>query len=383
MITLPRVIRIGGGSLADLPAALAQCGLSQPFVVTDPFLVQCGMASRLVDVLASAGMAVEVFSDTVADPTVAVVEAGLAVLAAASCDCVIGFGGGSAIDTAKAVAALAFARRPVSALKAPAVTDAPGLPIVAIPTTAGTGSEATRFTVITDDVSNEKMLCAGLAFLPTVAIVDFELTLAKPRRLTADTGIDSLTHAIEAFVSRRANPFSDAMALSALRLIGPSLRRACDEPDDRAAREAMMVGAHHAGLAFSNASVALVHGMSRPLGAFFHVPHGLSNAMLLPAVTAFSAPSARPRYAHCARAMGIAREGDGDESAVSRLLDELTALAADLGVPTPEAYGIDRERYHALIPTMLSQAIASGSPGNNPREASAQDIADLYRMAYA
>lgn len=381
-VNLPRVIRVGGGALAELPAALGQCGLSRPFVVSDGFLAGNGMLDRLMAVLGGAGMAVRAFTDTVPDPTVAVVEAALAALREGDHDCVIGFGGGSPIDTAKAVAALAIDPRPIPSMKAPAATDTPGLPIVAVPTTAGTGSEATRFTIITDEVSSEKMLCAGLAFLPTIAILDYELTLAKPRRLTADTGIDSLTHAIEAYVSKRANPFSDAMALSAMRLIAPNIRRACDAPDDRAAREAMMVGAHHAGLAFSNASVALVHGMSRPIGAFFHVPHGLSNAMLLPAVTAFSAPSARIRYAACARAMGVAREEEGDQSAVARLLDELTALNADLGVPTPAAYGIPQARYMELIPIMAEQALASGSPGNNPRAPDAAEIADLYRQVF-
>lgn len=382
-INLPRIIRVGGGALGELPAALAQCGLSRPFIVTDRFLLGNGMVDQLTTLLADAGIEARIFPDTVPDPTVGVVEAALASLGAAGCDCVMGFGGGSPIDTAKAVAALALDGRSITQMKAPATTDTPGLPIVAIPTTAGTGSEATRFTIITDDVSNEKMLCAGLAFLPTIAIVDFELTMAKPRRLTADTGIDSLTHAIEAYVSKRANPFSDAMAISAMKWIAPNIRKACNEPDNRAAREAMMVGAHHAGLAFSNASVALVHGMSRPIGAFFHVPHGLSNAMLLPAVTAFSAPYALARYADCARAMSVADEREGDQAAVARLLEELSALNADLGVPTPAAYGIDAARYLELIPTMSAQALASGSPGNNPRAASVDEIADLYRAAYA
>lgn len=382
-INLPRIVRIGAGSLAELPAALAQCGLSRPFIVTDRFLVDQGLVARLAEVLAAMGITAAVFADTVPDPTVAVVEAALAAIVAGDHDCVIGLGGGSPIDTAKAVAALAGGGRSLPAMKAPAVTDDPGLPIVAIPTTAGTGSEATRFTIITDEASSEKMLCAGLAFLPTIAIVDYELTLSKPRRLTADTGIDSLTHAIEAYVSRKANGFSDAMALSAMRLIAGNLRRACDAPGDRVAREAMMVGAHHAGLAFSNASVALVHGMSRPIGAFFHVPHGLSNAMLLPAITAFSAPAARVRYADCARAMGAAGEGEGDQAAVARLVDALAALNADLQVPSPRSYGIAEAAWLDLIPTMVAQAIASGSPANNPRLADADEIAALYRACYA
>ena len=342
-----------------------------------------GLADILLDVLAGAGMQTRVFADVAPDPTVAVVDQALAALDLGSHDCVIGFGGGSPMDTAKAVAALALDRRPVAGMKAPVVTDQPGLPVIAVPTTAGTGSEATRFTIITDEATDEKMLCGGLAFLPTIAIVDFELTMAKPARLTADTGIDSLTHAIEAYVSRKANAFSDAMAVSAMGLISANLRKAYEAPGDRRAREAMMIGAHHAGLAFSNASVALVHGMSRPIGAFFHVPHGLSNAMLLPVVTAFSAPAALGRYADCARAMGLARPAEGDQAAVARLLGELSALNHDLGVPSPKVWGIDEGRYHDLIPTMAEQALASGSPGNNPRLATADEIADLYRRAFA
>lgn len=381
-IALPRIIRVGGGALAELPAAMAQCGLSRPFVVTDSFLVSTGMVQRLLASLSDAGMATAVFADTVPDPTVTVVETALARLEASGCDCVIGFGGGSPIDTAKAIAALALDPRAVQSMKAPAVTDTPGLPIVAVPTTAGTGSEATRFTIITDETTSEKMLCAGLAFLPTIAIVDYELTLAKPARLTADTGIDSLTHAIEAFVSQRANPFSDAMALSAMKLIAANIRTACAEPGNRAAREAMMIGAHHAGIAFSNASVALVHGMSRPIGAFFHVPHGLSNAMLLPAVTAFSAPAALPRYAECARAMGCASAEEGDQAAVSRLVEELACLNADLSVPTPRSHGIPEARWRELLPTMAQQALASGSPANNPRIPDAAEIVALYEAVY-
>lgn len=233
-INLPRIIRVGGGALAELPEALAQCGVSRPFIVTDAFLVSSGMVATLLAVLDKAGIDAIVFADTVPDPTVAVVEAALEALRAADCDCVIGFGGGSPIDTAKAIAALAVEPRPVQSMKTPATTDVPGLPIIAVPTTAGTGSEATKFTIVTDEASSEKMLCAGLAFLPTVAIVDFELTMGKPARLTADTGIDSLTHAIEAYVSKKANAFSDAMALSAMKLIAPAIRTACNEPGNRA-----------------------------------------------------------------------------------------------------------------------------------------------------
>ena len=257
-----------------------------------------------------------------------------------------------------------------------------GLPIVAIPTTAGTGSEVTRFTVITDTETDEKMLIAGFACCPAAAIVDYELTLTMPLRLTADTGIDSLTHAIEAYVSRRANPFADGLAKNAMGLIARNIRTRLRRPDNRAAREAMMLGATKAGMAFSNASVALVHGMSRPIGAFFHVPHGLSNAMLLPEITAFSAPAALDRYADCARAMGVADEDEGGQGAVARLVDELRRLNADLQVPSPRAYGIDRARYEELLPVMASQALASGSPANNPRVPTSGEIIELYRRVY-
>jgi alcohol dehydrogenase class IV len=226
------------------------------------------------------------------------------------------------------------------------------------------------------------MLIAGLGALPLAAVVDHELTFGLPKRITADTGIDSLTHALEAFVSKRANPVADDYARSAMRLIAPNLRRVWADPQDAAAREAMMRGATLAGLAFSNSSVALVHGMSRPVGAHFHVPHGMSNAMLLPAVTAFGLEAGRARYAEAARVMGLATDQEGDQSACAKLVEELRALNRDLAVPTPAAYGIARTAWDGLLPTMAAQALASGSPGNNPRVPDADEIVALYRETY-
>ncbi|KAA0122038.1 iron-containing alcohol dehydrogenase [Methylobacterium sp. P1-11] len=382
-IALPRLMRVGAGASRLLPEVLGQLGLSRPFVVTDPYLAGSGRTDTLLERLTKAGAKATIFSETVPDPTVASVEAALAALQAGDFDCVVGFGGGSPMDTAKAVAVLARHGGHMRDYKAPRQQDEPGLPIVAIPTTAGTGSEATRFTIVTDETSDEKMLCIGLAYLPVAALVDYELTLTKPKRLTADTGIDALTHAIEAYVSRKSNLFSDGLALQAMGLIAPNLRRVWTDPGDRAAREAMMLGATQAGIAFSNASVALVHGMSRPIGAHFHVAHGLSNAMLLPAVTAFSAPAAIDRYAACARAMRIAGPDADDRSAVSALVAELEALNDDLDVPGPREYGIDPARWEALLPTMAAQALASGSPANNPVEPSAEEIVALYRRVWA
>jgi alcohol dehydrogenase class IV len=383
-VVSPRLMRIGGGAVAQAAEVLATLGLRRPMVVTDPFMVSSGLVRKLLDPLAAAGVAAPVFGDTVPDPTDTVVEAGVAALrTAGEIDCLIGFGGGSPIDTAKAIAILAAGGGRMRDWKVPRAADLAALPIVAVPTTAGTGSEVTRFTVITDTGRDEKMLIAGLAALPLAALVDYELTYSVPPRTTADTGIDSLTHALEAYVSKRANPYSDTMARRAMALIARNLRTAYAEPANATAREAMMLGATLAGLAFSNSSVALVHGMSRPIGAHFHVAHGLSNAMLLPAVTAFSLPAALPRYAEAARAMGVAHEDEGDQAAAARLVEELRALNRDLAVPTPRSYGLDEARWRAMLPTMAEQALASGSPANNPRVPSKEEILALYEQVWA
>src|SRR3984893_15230266 len=382
IITTPRLMAVGGGAVAELPGMLRRFGLANPLIVTDQFIERSGHLERATAYLDRAGIAWTVFSDTVADPTTTVVEAGIRRLAEGHFDSLVAIGGGSSIDTAKAMSVLAANGGHLRDYKVPADIPRAGPPILAIPTTAGTCSEVTRFTVITDTESDEKMLIAGLACCPLAAIVDYELTLTMPLRLTADTGLDSLTHAIEAYVSRCANPFTDGLAQNAMGLIARHIRTACAETDHRAAREAMMLGATTAGMAFSNASVCLVHGMSRPIGAFFHVPHGLSNAMLLPEITAFSVPAALERYADCARAMGLAEEGEGSQGAVARLLDELRRLNEDLKVPTPRSWGIDAERYEELLPVMASQALASGSPANNPRVPTSEEIIALYRRVY-
>ena len=351
-------------------------------------MVSSGLVHRCLDPLAAAGMTAEVFSETVPEPTDTVIEAGLARMVGHHYDCLIGFGGGSPIDTAKAMAILAQGRAVNAAalmrdFKVPVAADAAGLPVIAVPTTAGTGSEATRFTVITDTERGEKMLIAGMAALPLAAIVDYELTFTVPKRITADTGVDSLTHALEAYVSRRANPYSDTQALAAMRLIGSNLRTAYAEPHNAAAREAMMLGAMQAGIAFTNSSVALVHGMSRPIGAHFHVPHGLSNAMLLPTITRFGLATATRRYAEAARAIGLAETADNDEVAAEKLADGLAALNRDLDVPTPGQFGIEKSEWDAKLPLMAQQAIGSGSPGNNPRVPSEAEVVALYQIVWS
>lgn len=383
-IQSPRQLLIGGGTVARVSEVLAGLGLSRPLVVTDPWMVSSGTVEKLLGPLAQAGIRAGVFHETVPDPTDTVVMAAAAAFRAGDYDSLIGFGGGSPMDTAKAVALMAHPDAPahIRALKVPHAANLAAAPVICVPTTAGTGSEATRFTVITDTGTDEKMLIAGLGALPLAAVVDYELTLSVPPRTTADTGIDSFTHALEAYVSQRANPVADMFAERAMRVIGPNLRTVYHNPGDRAAREAMMLGATLAGLAFSNSSVALVHGMSRPIGAHFHVPHGLSNAMLLPAVTRFSLASALPRYAQAARLMGCAAPADADQVAGAKLLDELAALNAELKVPSPAGYGIDADAWNRLLPTMAQQALASGSPGNNPSVPDAEQIMALYQEAY-
>ncbi|WP_395495232.1 iron-containing alcohol dehydrogenase [Acetobacter sp. KSO5] len=380
---LPSLVRIGGGALNELPAALKQAGLSAPFIITDGFMAKSGLLERVQTLLAKADIQSGAFSDAVPDPTVTSVEAALAALKCGVYDCVIGLGGGSPIDTAKMVAVLARHGGAPSHLKVPHVQDEAGLPIIAIPTTAGTGSEATRVTVITDEKTDEKMLCTGYVYLPHIAIVDYELTLTMPRRLTADTGIDALTHALEAYVSKRASPFTDALALAAMKRIWHALPIACKDPSNHEAREQVMQGAFEAGMAFSNASVALVHGMSRPIGAHFHVAHGLSNAMLLPEITAWSVTGALSRYATCARVMGIVPSGTEDEAACAALVAALRERNRELDVPSPSSYGLQESRWNDLLPLMAEQALASGSPANNPRVPGQTEIIDLYRKVWA
>lgn len=381
-IALPRIMRIGGGAVREIGDVVASLGLSRPLVVTDAFQVGTGAAQQMLDNLEAAGTTPRLFADAVPDPTTDSLDAGLVALTEHDADSVIGFGGGSPMDTAKALGILGRQGGQMRDYKAPRNNTGPALPVVAVPTTAGSGSEATQFTVITDSLSNEKMLCPGLAFLPVAAVIDYELTLSMPPRLTADTGVDALTHAVEAYVSRKANPFSDSLALVAIGTIGRSLRRAYTDGGDTGAREQMMLAATQAGIAFSNSSVALVHGMSRPIGAHFHVAHGLSNAMLFPTVTAFSAGAAESRYADCARALGVATAEDGDTNAAGNLVAALRELCRDVQVPTPKAYGIDKARWDEMIPLMAQQALASGSPNNNPAVPTEAEIRDLYAQIY-
>lgn len=381
-VLMPREMLIGGGSRFRLPAMLKSLGVNRPLLVCDPVMQKLGHADALLQALSGESINGAIFSEVVEDPTDISIAALVKRISDGSHDGLVALGGGSAMDTAKAGAIVATSGEELRTLKVPRIVDFAVMPVIAIPTTAGTGSEVTRAAVVTDTVASEKMLILGTAALPVAAIIDYELTLTCPYRVTVDTGIDALTHALEALVNRNGNAHSEALALSALKLIGANLEKVADDPDDRDAREAMMLGATHAGLAVSNTSTALIHGLSRPVGAFFHVPHGMSNAMVLPLVTQFSLNSALPHYAAAARALGCASAADSDQIAGTKLVEAFTGLNRRLKVPTPQEFGIDRSRYLELLPEMVRQGLASGTPANNPRVPTIAEMTRLYELAY-
>jgi alcohol dehydrogenase class IV len=259
----------------------------------------------------------------------------------------------------------------------------PGLPLIAIPTTAGTGSEATKVTVITDTERNVKMMILDAHLMPTVALVDYELTLSMPQSLTAYVGVDTLTHGIEAYVSRKANAITDPIALSCIDLVSKHLFQSWENSSNLVAREGMSLAAFQGGLAFTNSSVCLVHGMSRPLGVQFHLAHGLSNAILLPAVTRFSVPGAINRYAKIARIMELATIIDSDEVACEKLLKGLEDLNKMLQVPRlRECIGTHKDLFEDVLEKMACDAMASGSPQNNPIVPSIDQIVEIYKQAW-
>lgn len=378
---LPQILQIGAGVRFHLSQVLRQLRCQRPLIVCDPFLADNGVLASITDSLGSEHANCQVFTGVQPDPDTRVIGAGLAALQDGDHDCVVGLGGGSALDTAKAIAAMSGRPMPMDQYKVPYQIDS-GLPMIAIPSTGGTGSEATRVAVITNADNAEKMLWMGDGLQPRAALVDYELSLSMPARLTADTGLDSFCHALEAFVSRKANAFTDPIALQSMKSIHQNLLHAYQEPDNREARAAMMLAATQGGIAFSNASVTLIHGMSRPIGAHFHVPHGLSNAMLLPVVTEWSSQAALPRYAVCARHLGLAMADSPDTVAVNALIDHLHHWCDSLDVPTPAQWGIAKSDWQGLLELMAQQALDSGSPANNPRIPEQADIVDLYERVY-
>lgn len=379
---VPPVLITGSGSAEKVGEEVKKLGVKKVLIVTDEVMRRIGVLETIERSLRAENIESVVFDGVNTEPTVDHVAEGLERFRNSGCEAVLGLGGGSPIDTAKAISAMAANPGSIDQYKGLHQIPKKGPPIIAVPTTAGTGSEVTIFTIITDTKTQVKMLIGSVHCLPHVAIVDPLLTLSCPRGLTAAVGIDALTHAIEAYVSLKAQPMSDVFALSAITLISGYLRQAWANGQNVEAREKVMLGALQAGIAFNNSSVALVHGMSRPIGAYFHVPHGASNAALLGVVTEFSVIGNPQRYADIARAMGINTTGLGDLEAAQYAASAIRRLIKDIQIPSLRDLGVDRDRLVALAPQMAEAAIASGSPGNNPRQATKEEIVELYRLAY-
>jgi len=382
-INLPALLQVGAGAIQQLPNVMSELACKRPCLITDTTMVALGYAKTITDILSLQNIELAIFSDVMPEPNDTSISKAVEMVAREHFDCLIALGGGSAIDSAKAIALLATHGGKMHDYKVPHRVILQSIPVIAVPTTAGTGSECTKVTIISDSATSEKMLCMGPGLMPKAAIVDYELSLTVPFRIAADTGIDALTHAIEAYVSKKANLYSDLQAIAAMRLIAPNLIQACEHPDILEAKEALMLGATLAGIAFSNASVALVHGMSRPLGVHFHVPHGMSNAMLLPAITKYSLSSAAEKYAQCAVHMGLAEHADDIDDCHQKLIGFLQDVNLRLEVPSMSAYGIVRTEYENLLNTMAEQALSSGSPANNPQVPSKRAIIALYKDIYA
>jgi alcohol dehydrogenase class IV len=381
--SVPPVVAFGAGALNELPVHARRLRIERALIVTDKFFAGNGVADRVAALLAQSGIQSRVFDNVQPDPTVANVQEGLAAYNEFGADALVAVGGGSPIDAAKAISVLTGNPEPLSLYHGYHKVPRQGAPVIAIPTTAGTGSEVTKVTVITDTERDIKMMMLDVHLLPAVAIVDYELSMTMPPDLTAHVGVDTLTHGIEAYVSRRASPMTDPLALSCIQLVGRHLLTAWREPNNREARAAMALAATQGGMAFPNSSVCLVHGMSRPIGAIFHVAHGLSNAILLPVVTRFSLPGALDRYATIARVMHFATADDDDETAGVKLVEGLRHMNEALGVPRlGQCKGVTRERFDAQVERMAQDALASGSPGNNPVVPTAAQIVELYREAW-
>jgi alcohol dehydrogenase class IV len=377
----PSVIVNGPGAAKEVGNFAKGIG-KKALIVTDANLEKLGLPKEVMKSLEIAGVPFAIFSRVVIEPTQDNVEEGLKAYKEAGVDFLIAVGGGSSMDTAKAIGALATNTGRISDFMGANKIPKPGAPLIAIPTTAGTGSEVTPFTIITDTAKDVKMLIASPNILPRVALVDPLMTLTMPQGITAATGLDALTHAIEAYVSVKAQPITDTLALQAIRLIAANLRQAWSNGDHLEARTNMLIGSLHAGLAFANSSVALVHGMARPIGAYFHVPHGVSNAALLPTVIEFSILGNPKKYADIAEAMGEMTEGLSLLDAAYLTADATRRLNDDLKIPTLSGLGVEEKKFNTVVKQMAADAIASGSPGNNPRKATQEEIVELYKKAF-
>lgn len=378
--TVPGKTFIGSNALALAEDQIKAMG-SKALIVTGKVVTKSGLVKKLTDFLDQWKIGYEVFNDITGEPTDKMIEEGAAAYEKNGCDFLIGIGGGSPLDSVKAIAVVVTLKCKITDLMGKEIRgDFP--PMVLIPTTAGTGSETTKFTIITDTENDVKMLLKGDDLLPDVAVVDPGFTITAPKSITAATGMDALTHAVESYTSRKANALTDMFAISAIKKIFKYLPAAYKDGSDKKAREEMSVAAYEAGICINNASVTIVHGMSRPIGALFHVPHGISNAMLIKECLEFAMDGCVSKFADIARAIGSAGSGDSDEEAAKSFFRTLENLCRLLEIPTLKEYGIDKEKFDSVTEKMAADAMASGSPSNTIKEVTEEDIIMIYKKLW-
>ena len=377
---IPNHTVVGTNVLGEAAPLLKKMG-NKAFIVTGRHVAVSYMMKQLTALLDENGIDCVIFDGITGEPTDTMIEKGVEMLKSSGCDFIIGIGGGSPLDSAKAIATMAVNEGSIADYNGKEITGEI-LPLAAIPTTAGTGSEATKFTVITDSEKGIKMLLKGDVLVPKLAIVDSSFTVGAPKSVTSATGLDALTHAVEAYTSRKAFSMTDTLAVSAVKRIMKYLPIAYKEPDNSLAREQMSIAALEAGICINNSSVTIVHGMSRPIGALFHVPHGMSNAMLLKECLSFAVSGAYEKFANLGRETGVASDSDSDETAAEKFIDSLQNICDVCEIPTLEQYGIDRDEYYSKISKMATDAVASGSPANTVKEVTVDDCIEIYKKLY-
>lgn len=377
---IPNHTVVGTNVLGEAAPLLKKMG-NKAFIVTGRHVAVSDMMKQLTALLDENGIGCVIFDGITGEPTDTMIENGVEMLKSSGCDFIIGIGGGSPLDSAKAIAAMTVNEGSIADYNGKEITGEI-LPLAAIPTTAGTGSEATKFTVITDSEKGIKMLLKGDVLAPKLAIVDSSFTVGAPKSVTSATGLDALTHAVEAYTSRKAFSMTDTLAVSAVKRIMKYLPIAYKEPDNSLAREQMSIAALEAGICINNSSVTIVHGMSRPIGALFHVPHGMSNAMLLKECLSFAVSGAYEKFANLGRETGVASDSDSDETAAEKFIDSLQNICDVCEIPTLEQYGIDRDEYYSKISKMATDAVASGSPANTVKEVTVDDCIEIYKKLY-
>lgn len=374
---VPGQMITGAGALEMARDTLGQLG-KKAMIVTDKVMMELGNCAKVEKVLKSQKVEYTIYSEIAGEPTDVMIEKGLTQYKEEGCDFLVALGGGSPIDSMKAIGSLVKNGGNISDYMGK-VIDVEMPPMVAIPTTAGTGSEATQFTIITDTKKDIKMLLKGKVLIPSLAIIDPQFTMTAPPKITAATGLDALCHAVEAYTSRKAQTLSDTFAMSAVKRIFKYLPAAFKDGSNEEARVQMSVAALEAGIAFNNASVTIIHGMSRPIGALFHVAHGLSNAMLLKECLTFALEGAYDRFADLGRAVGVAVDTDSDKEASEKFLAAVEAITKELETPTLGEFGIDKDEFFKVIDKMAFDAMDSGSPQNTMREVTEDDVKQIYR----